>query len=461
MPSNELQPTASSASNKVSLTPSQEAICDGAISFAKNNLGVKSDYIVAGLAGTGKTTTMGQFLERLRDSGIRAAVCTPTGKAAHVINTKQKAFPATTLHKVLTKRPYDALAKIHTALDDLEEISRTRDLSPEEKEKEVSLLRELDASKKEGGNLSFEPAEEDAIYDKYDCLVFDEASMIGKQQTYDKLIGHLQMPCLYFGDGGQLPPVKDVAAINFQHANHKLTQILRQGADSGILQLAHGVHKGQMMSVARINEYADLSVVKSSAVAAVKDYAVDHQFVVWMNKERHALNPIARKARGFNFEHLPEEHQCRPLPGEYLMVDVNNEQARLLKGQMLKVISCSEHPAYPQNPYLCYAIVEDDQGRERALPLCLDDMTPDRLLRVERDDSKLRWIANKVGIQVMFPYAITAHKAQGSEWDKVCVVGSMMPEGHKDWKTWWYTAVTRAKKELVVASYYFGHDSSR
>ncbi len=48
-----------------------------------------------------------------------------------------------------------------------------------------------------------------------------------------------------------------------------------------------------------------------------------------------------------------------------------------------------------------------------------------------------------------YAYAITCHKAQGSEADKVVVIGT----GFGDFdirKRWLYTAITRAKKELYL-----------
>jgi exodeoxyribonuclease-5 len=50
-----------------------------------------------------------------------------------------------------------------------------------------------------------------------------------------------------------------------------------------------------------------------------------------------------------------------------------------------------------------------------------------------------------------YAYAITCHKAQGSEWDKVIVADDKMREEDKDFRAkWLYTAVTRAKKKLIV-----------
>ena len=49
-----------------------------------------------------------------------------------------------------------------------------------------------------------------------------------------------------------------------------------------------------------------------------------------------------------------------------------------------------------------------------------------------------------------YAYAITCHKAQGSEWDKVLVFEEGFPFNVEEHKRWLYTAATRAKEKLVI-----------
>ena len=49
-----------------------------------------------------------------------------------------------------------------------------------------------------------------------------------------------------------------------------------------------------------------------------------------------------------------------------------------------------------------------------------------------------------------YAYAITTHKAQGSEWDKVLVVEERFPFDKEEHIKWLYTAAKRAKKKLVI-----------
>jgi exodeoxyribonuclease-5 len=49
-----------------------------------------------------------------------------------------------------------------------------------------------------------------------------------------------------------------------------------------------------------------------------------------------------------------------------------------------------------------------------------------------------------------YAYAITCHKAQGSEWDKVLIFEEKFPYNKEEHKRWLYTAVTRARDKVVI-----------
>ena len=49
-----------------------------------------------------------------------------------------------------------------------------------------------------------------------------------------------------------------------------------------------------------------------------------------------------------------------------------------------------------------------------------------------------------------YGYAITAHKAMGSEWDRVAVFEQIHQDW--DWRRWTYTASTRAASYLFYAT---------
>ena len=57
---------------------------------------------------------------------------------------------------------------------------------------------------------------------------------------------------------------------------------------------------------------------------------------------------------------------------------------------------------------------------------------------------------NIVPKEFTYGYAITCHKAQGSEWDKVLVIEESFPFVKEEHARWLYTAVTRAAEKIVL-----------
>jgi exodeoxyribonuclease V alpha subunit len=103
--------------------------------------------------------------------------------------------------------------------------------------------------------------------------------------------------------------------------------------------------------------------------------------------------------------------------GDKLIVGKNNYQTLCFNGETGEIV---------------------DIGPEWLL-LRMDDADGERLVRYERED----WS------QLQLAYAITTHRAQGSEWDNVVVVVSqshyMMLQ-----RNLLYTAITRARKRAVI-----------
>lgn len=53
-------------------------------------------------------------------------------------------------------------------------------------------------------------------------------------------------------------------------------------------------------------------------------------------------------------------------------------------------------------------------------------------------------------IEAVWGYAITCHKAQGSQWENVLVFDDGLGRTAEDRARWLYTAITRAERGLVI-----------
>ena len=61
-----------------------------------------------------------------------------------------------------------------------------------------------------------------------------------------------------------------------------------------------------------------------------------------------------------------------------------------------------------------------------------------------------RYVGDIVPKEFAYGYAITCHKAQGSEWDKILVFEENFPFQKEEHSRWLYTAITRASEKVVI-----------
>jgi hypothetical protein len=57
---------------------------------------------------------------------------------------------------------------------------------------------------------------------------------------------------------------------------------------------------------------------------------------------------------------------------------------------------------------------------------------------------------NKLPKEFTYGYAVTCHKAQGSQWEKVLIVEEKFPFDKTEHARWLYTALTRAEEKAVI-----------
>lgn len=413
-------------------------------------------FLVSGLAGTGKTVTLIELVRALLEAGYKPAVCAPTGKAAHVITGKAKGlFHARTLHSVLTENPLDHIKEINAQITELRKAIHRGQMPKDEAERRIEELEVLSSKFERKNSMSFSPIDPEDFHTMFDCIVCDEASMVGKSTMMRPFMDPIKCVKFFFGDYGQLPPVQDEPAVDLSDPDVLLTEIHRQAADSGIIKVAHHIRNRNEVGKEFFETHDDLTSGTETDMNEVLKYAEDHQILVWKNATRHSLNLPIRKARGFDFMSLPPKDQMRPMVGEELMFDQNIKDRGIFKGMPFTVVAVEETEDYEkrENRYLTKITLMLDNDIELEGVINFSDLVPPniRFHGSEKEDKFERIAASRMGINVMYPYALTVHKAQGSEWEKVCVIGEY-PASMNEFKEWMYTAATRAAKELVVLS---------
>lgn len=368
----------------IELTPDQAAAYSGLLRWAENEGG---ERVLAGLAGTGKTTLVSQLIGEWEAADIQ--VLSPTGKAASVLRSKG-IDQASTIHSWL----YNYLGSF--------KCEKTGRDVPQFTEKGVN-----------GSGL---------------LLIVDEASMVNASLANDlrKTGGDI----LWVGDHGQLEPVGANPRL-MHYPDFKLETIVRQGADSGIVDLAHKVRRdgcGQVVGYSA----DDVLTAKLTSLPRLVDYCIANEvgvIICGYNKTRLGLNRIYRsRVQG-------SDASSPLLPGDRIVCLLNDYRYGVFNGECFTVAEILSED--------CTAIVAhitDDAGTQRTVRVWRGGLGKDPK-EYEREGMPTGTTLFDYG------WALTAHKSQGSEWESVAVV--WQPFG-TDARRWGYTAITRAKKKLII-----------
>jgi ATP-dependent exoDNAse (exonuclease V) alpha subunit len=255
-----------------------------------------------------------------------------------------------------------------------------------------------------------------------DLLVVDEVSMVGEDLARDLL--SFGVPVLVLGDPAQLPPVSGAGYFTEAEPDVMLTEIHRQARESPILRAATAVREGRRLEAGRDG---DLDVVRR---ATVEDELAADQVLVGRNRSRHYLNRKMREALG-----LPEGV---PVDGDRVVCLKNKRDRGLLNGTTWVAEEVEHSPGSP----LIKMKVTPEGGGYPVDVLVREEFFRGREAEVDKN-------ALRRSDQFAFGYALTVHKAQGSQWNDVLLVDESAAFGD-DARRWLYTGITRAAKKLKV-----------
>jgi exodeoxyribonuclease-5 len=344
----------------------------------------EKEFRLGGLAGTGKTSLAGEIIKR----NPNALVAAFTGKAASRLREKG-ASNAVTLHKAF------------------------KEFSHEEK----------DISGK------YRPVFENSDA-RYRLAIIDEASMVNRD-FYEQTLARCEK-ALWIGDHGQLPPVngKGFCVVDEKLLDAKLTQIMRTGEGSGIPKLAKWVRetKESIYSLrdalsSKLPEGVDFDV-STNGVDGAAQIAIESgcfPVIVPTHSARVKINAAYRSHKNLS--------KNRTHKGEPLICVSNRPHKNLMNGEIFRV----EKQIFDNG-----FIVSKDSDDEWSSAVVLDHQFGED--NGERSGFDV--------VPCMDAYALTCHKAQGSEWDHVAV---LMNSSHFCYDvTWVYTAITRASKRVTI-----------
>lgn len=392
------------------LSPQQQDAMDAVRAWAKDP--TKQVFRLFGYAGTGKTTIAKEFANTVGGTVLYAAF---TGKATMVLQRKG-CYPASTVHRLI----YTPSEKSTERLEELEmELVQALAEEPLDEKRVAELEAAVHAESDRVKQPTF-TINRDSDLTTARMVVIDEVSMVGKEMAKDLLSFNKKVLCL--GDPAQLPPVGSAGFFINKPADFLLTEVHRQAAGSPVLQLAGCARKGSPLPEGDLGE----SRVVPKGTLSIDEVAGFDQIIVGTNKARRDINIQVRK-------HL-ERSSHLPQPGDKLVALRNNYERGILNGSQWEVTHAEHNgdriwmqikgDGFTQ---VVTAFAHYFEGREK-------DIRPWEMRDAEHFD---------------YGYAITCHKAQGSQWDNILVIDESRIFRH-DWKKWLYTAITRAAESITV-----------
>ncbi|QDZ01574.1 AAA family ATPase [Nitratireductor mangrovi] len=344
-----------------------------------------------GYAGTGKTTLARHFAEHV-DGGVQFAAF--TGKAAQVLRSKG-ATNARTIHSLIY-RP-----RGEEAVED--EATGKTSINPT-----FSLNRQSPVARAR-------------------LVVIDECSMVDEALGRDLM--SFGTPILVLGDPAQLPPISGGGFFTEHEPDFLLTEIHRQARDNPIIRLALDVREGREFMK---GDFGTAQVIGREEVDQELVLDAD-QVLVGINRTRRRYNQRLRELKDFD--------GLFPQSGDKLVCLRNDPAKGLLNGSLWKVMTASKETVKP-GINLLVSPEEDDPDR---------GVAKIKLLKAafEDPDADIPWSTKKRYDDFDYGYALTVHKAQGSQWDNVVLFDESF--AFRDTRQrWLYTAITRAAERLTV-----------
>ena len=366
--------------------------------------------VISGYAGSGKSTLVRFIIDALDVEEDRVCYCAFTGKAAEVLRKKGNKN-VSTLHRLL-----------------YEHIPRPA-----------------------GGFFRRPKPRID-----YDIIVVDEVSM-APQSLIELLFSHrVYVVCL--GDPFQLPPIdKDENNHLLDHPHVFLDEIVRQAQESEIIRLTMQIRNQEPIDY--VNGHEVMVIPQNELNTGMLQWG--DQILTATNAKRQSINNQMRTLMG---------RTEGPVDGDKIICLRNYWEDSSVNGDALVngtigILSNSFQTIRKLPKFIggnikqfdvlvgdlvvpetqdIYSMVEIDHHMMLTGEKCCDWRLSYQLGKLKPRYGEI------VPKEFTYAYAITTHKSQGSEWDKVVVLEEKFPFDKTEHARWLYTAATRASEKLVL-----------
>jgi exodeoxyribonuclease V alpha subunit len=383
------------------ITPDQQMALDLCADTATRLVGI------TGAAGTGKTTILGEAVTEAKDAKYTVALCAPTGRAAARIRESSGHY-ARTAHRLLGYGAPDP--------------SDPNDVPIPKRDKKNPI-----------------PA---------DFIYVDESSMLS-EELFRSLVDAMRpgSAIRFFGDMNQLPPVNSISRFQYvldKFPSVELTHNFRSG--DGIIRASQNILKG--LVPATNDQVSVLNIGHKLGLATLdefidEEFATDKAQVIVPTKvgvlgarmiNKYMQQRLNKSNRALELEYVlegdppdkPTRYRLRP--GDKIIWTHNDYNLNLFNGMIGRVVDFDDFVG---------DVVLDFYGRDVTVPPFLEKRAADGRGIFRYDPRKYIDLA----------YAITTHKSQGSEFQRVIM---LLYRSRALSRQNFYTGLTRARKHVTI-----------
>lgn len=425
-----------------------------------------SIFLLTGYAGTGKTSLISSVVKTLDLMRIRSVLLAPTGRAAKVLASfaGKKAF---TIHKKIYRQK--------SLKDGMGSFVLDRNLHRET------------------------------------CFIVDEASMVsnssgdlslfGSGRLLDDLVEYvyygIDCKLIIVGDTAQLPPVGSTLSpaldpdalkeFGFGLITAELKQVIRQSETSGILMNATKVRLqiadndlvrpvlecAPFRDVRRITGNELIDEISESYVTSGIDGTI---IVVNSNKQANRYNEGIRNLIFFREEEISPGDMVMVVKNNYFLTEEEDGIGFIANGDIAEIKRILKYEERYGFRFADMILRFTDYDMEVESKVMLDVLHLDTpALSSEKNRELFHNVLSDYiniktrrkqyeavrkdpyfnALQIKFSYAVTCHKAQGGQWERVFIDQGMFnrQEITIDYLRWFYTALTRATDQLFLVNF--------
>lgn len=415
-------------------------------------------FLLEGAAGSGKTTTISQFISKVIGDGkiSEICMCSPTHKALKVMaemcdpDIKQE-INFSTLHSALG-------LKHEITYDGTEVFVRDKKIVTK--------------------------------FPFYELVIIDESSMLADQLFHEIIEqNYRKIKVLFIGDSNQINPINHAMSIpmtpekrmEFNIGHIRLEKIVRQAEDNPIIALSQQIVKGTFVFESgqkRMKDECGVVMISPSQKSVVQQlvqyYFLSPSFdndanfckiIAWRNVTVNFYNKMVR-----NCKYGPAVPKI--VLGEKLLVDkpIKNNAGHVMFNTNDEIvvtnIELKEKKMYDTTWKYYDCSVKGDimieqihilhESEELKYSNHMKDIAKAAKAEIESNKRLKKWkeyfsFAENFA-QIKYNYAITVHNSQGSTYDNCLVINSDIEYNQRqdEKKRIQYTAVTRPRKMLYI-----------